>query len=325
MQTADDSFQRVDVSAWPVVATETVGVDARVWLRDDDELTWLYKPVTITSDGHRQGEDWAEKAASHLAALIEVPCAQIELARRGSEEGTVALNLRPDMWEMHSGAQLLQARGAPGFVPASELRERARRHGDKEGLRRRPGHSLANIRNALTGVQPPPGHSLPESFTAYDASVGYLVLDAWTGNRDRHDENWAVLRPLIGEESDRLCGSYDQAGCLGYNLRDDERLRRLAGDTPRDLADFASKGDAWRFENSGRPIRTLVELAVDGVTSASRDAVAYWGETIDRLATLDVAPIFDRLDGMSVAARMFACRLLEINGRRLRDEYHDRG
>ncbi|WP_431836459.1 hypothetical protein [Cellulomonas sp. Y8] len=169
MRTADDSFERVDVSAWPVVATETVGVDARVWLRDDDELTWLYKPVTITSDGHRQGEDWAEKAASHLAELIEVPCAQIELARRGSEEGTVALNLRPDTWEMHSGAQLLQARGASGFVPASELRERARRHGDKEGLRRRPGHSLANIRNALTGVQPPPGHSLPESFTAYDA------------------------------------------------------------------------------------------------------------------------------------------------------------
>jgi hypothetical protein len=321
----DGSFARVDVSSWPVIATETVGVDARVWLRDDFGATWLYKPVTITQDGHRQGEDWAEKAASHLAELIEVPCAQIELARRGSEEGTVALNLRPDAWEMQSGAQLLRARRSPRFIPASELREQALADGDKSQLRQRPGHSLANIRAALAGMQPPPGHSLPGSFTAYDAFVGYLVLDAWIGNRDRHDENWAVLRPLIGEGPDCLCGSYDQAGCLGYNLRDGERLRRLAGGTRRDVAHFAARGDAWRFENSGPPIRSLVAHAVDGVTSASQEAAAYWGETIDRLARLDVAPIFDRLDSMSVAARTFACRLLEINGKRLRDEYHGRG
>ena len=41
----------------------------------------------------------------------------------------------------------------------------------------------------------PPIWKVPHSFTdARDLFVGYLLLDAWIGNGDRHHENWGFIR-----------------------------------------------------------------------------------------------------------------------------------
>lgn len=314
----DAPYRRIDVSRWPVRDAETGGADAKVWLDDDEGCSWLFKPVTDHGTW-RQGEDWAEKAASHLAGLLEVPCAQVELAVYAGRPGAISRDLRPENHEMQHGAVLLAARSAPGYIPSSEIRIL----GDTTLLRRRPGHSLRNIRTALEGYLPPPDSSVPSDFTAFDVFAGYLVLDAWIGNRDRHDENWAVLHPL-GTGPGRLCGSYDQAGSLGFNLQDAARSARLADVGGGGMRRFAERGDAWRFENQGRPVRSLVAHARDALDLASPSARAFWGEIIERLADLETAEIFSRIDTMSDPERRFACELLTINGRRLRDECRPR-
>ena len=49
------------------------------------------------------------------------------------------------------------------------------------------------IMRALTGCQTPPDCGV---LTAPEVFAGYLVLDAWVANQDRHDQNWAVLHRL---------------------------------------------------------------------------------------------------------------------------------
>ncbi|KMM46587.1 hypothetical protein CWIS_04485 [Cellulomonas sp. A375-1] len=269
----------------------------------------------MTGSGHRQGEDWSEKAASHLAEHLSVPCATVELALRDGVEGSISRDLGSTSFQVQSGALYLVDRQVPGFEPARELEH------DKSRRKQRPGHSLLNIRTALQDALPPPGCALPAVFSAFDVFVGYLILDAWIGNQDRHDENWSVLVPAIGDDPVRLCSSYDQAGGLGFNLLDEKRKRRLALGGEHGIVAYAERGSAWRFENtSTQPVRTLVELAIDGIEMASADARAYWTEAVSSLEAVDPEPLFARISAMSDPARTFACELLKINGRRLRDE-----
>ncbi|EGJ29874.1 MULTISPECIES: hypothetical protein [Moorena] len=46
----------------------------------------------------------------------------------------------------------------------------------------------------------PPKWKVPDGFTdARDLFVGYLLLDAWIGNGDRHHENWGFVRPKTSQ------------------------------------------------------------------------------------------------------------------------------
>ena len=103
-----EPFDEVDVSSWEVVRVETSGRDEKYWLRDPDtEEDWLFKAVTVR-EGHVHGEDWAEKAVSHLADLVGIPHARIELARRDGKQGLIGLNLTPRSFELQEGRVLLQ-------------------------------------------------------------------------------------------------------------------------------------------------------------------------------------------------------------------------
>ncbi|MCZ2810678.1 hypothetical protein O2W15_04460, partial [Modestobacter sp. VKM Ac-2979] len=253
------AYPVIDVTHWRVAAEEPSGADAKVWLADPAEgELWLFKPVTIKGE-HVHGENWAEKVASELGNLLAVPCARVEMAVRDGEVGAISRNLRPAGFEMHNGAVLLSDLVddyIPGaYAPAG-----------------RPGHNLENIKRVLDGASTPPGAALPGSFSAFDTFAGILVLDAWIANRDRHDENWSVLVPRTPGTPRRLCGSYDQAGCLGFNLRDASRSEIL---TSNRLPAWVRKGTAWRFEHQGKP-PSLVALAHHGLGLASSEARQFW-------------------------------------------------
>jgi hypothetical protein len=300
----DPPYAVLDVTDWRVAAEEPSGADAKVWLADptDGDL-WLFKPVTI-KDGHVHGEDWAEKVASELGALLSVPCARVEMAVRDGEIGALSRNLRPPDFEMHNGAVLLSDL-VDDYIPGAYA---------PTG---RPGHSLKNIRRVLDGAIPPPGAALPSSFSAFDTFAGILVLDAWIANRDRHDENWSVLVPRTPGHPRRLCGSYDQAGCLGFNLRDTSRSKILASDR---LEAWARKGTAWRFEHQGRP-PSLVTLAHHGLELAASEARQFWLAQLEAVTEDTEAELLGRVPELSDPARTFALEVLKINRKRL---LHDR-
>lgn len=162
-----------DVSSWPVDDVELIGLDEKVWLRDPDGVRWLFKDVTITTRDWRQGEDWSEKVAAELAALLGAPSARVELACRGGKPGSISRDLKPVerrhgddgkpvRWTLATGASLL-----------SDLIEGYR--AGRLNVRGRPGHSLQNVRAALTACSPPPGFVGSGDLDAFGVFAGYLV------------------------------------------------------------------------------------------------------------------------------------------------------
>jgi hypothetical protein len=299
-----EPFRRRDVTAWPALADETAGVEEKMWLLEPStERAWLYKPVTFT-EGYECGEDWAEKAVAQLGEMLGIPCASVDLAQRGERRGSISADLRPTNYEMQHGQLFMEAYGVAGYVPGK--------------VRGRPGHSVENIQKVLEGVRSSPGYVLPFEASGFDVFAGYLVLDAWVANRDRHDENWSVLRPITGEAPTCLCGSYDHANSLGYNLDDDKRSLLVAD--PARLRRWCSKGTAYRFEHvPGKAAPTLVQTAVKGLGLASTQAREHWPHQLEQVGEDVMRQVIERIPGMSEAARSFALEVLVVNRKRVLD------
>jgi hypothetical protein len=295
----EEQFPILDVSTWDTVADETVGVEAKYWLEEPGTQTrWLYKSVMV-KHGHVHGEDWAERSVAELAPLLGVPCARIEVAVRNGEHGCISADLRPPRHELQHGQVLLEERKAPGYV-----------HGTGKN---HPGHTIENIQLVLEGVAPPPGLELDFEATAFDIFAGYLTLDAWVANRDRHDNNWAVLRPVIDQGGPlRLCGSYDHASSLGFNLTEEKLPSQL-----QRVNRWCEKGTAWRFDHG--PATTLPELAAKALRTASAQARQHWLARLDQIDHDEVLALLERVPRMSDLARTFAGRVLEVNRRRVLD------
>ena len=298
----DLPFQEIDVTAWDVTDEETSGAEAKVWLEEPGtKVRWLLKTVTV-KNGHVHGEDWAEKAASHLAEALGIPAARVELAVWHGLRGCISANLRPDEYQMQPGQALLETVNAPGYV-------------HKEAGKDHPGHSLSNIKDALTGCGLPPGCNLPFNATAFDIFVGYIVFDAWIANQDRHDHNWSILVPGTSGVSgpSLLSGSYDHASALAFGERD-ARLDQLLG-SKSGVEGWCLRGRANRLE--GRP--GLVDAAKIALDMASPPAHNHWISKLQEVSGDDIRRILVRVPRMSEAARNFAGRVLEVNRRRVLD------
>lgn len=303
MEMPPSPFPVLDVSSWKIASEEVAGGEETVWLAEpgSDKL-WLYKPVTEHEGQGDQGEDWAEKVVAEIGLELGVPCATVALCQRDGRNAALSLDLTPAGWELHHGSVLM-----PSVVADY-----------RQGILKpkgRPGHSLLNIRKALHEVQAPPGADMPRGAGAFDVFAGYLMMDALVANRDRHDDNWAVLRPRIWHASSALAGSYDHAGSLGYNLQEHARAARILEGT---VEDWARKGTAWRFEHVGKP-RSLVDLAAEGLHMVSRATRSHW---LDHLQALDVTYVTELLAGvprLSDSTVSFGGELVRVNRRRLLD------
>ena len=295
-----------DVSSWEVAETEALGRERKIWLhrpgpdRDSREAWWLFKPVVVPANGHRQGEDWAEKVAADLGHALGIDCAQVELASRNGIEGSISRNVAPDGWNLVLGEVLLTTPEG-SYV------------GGRSAPPGRPGHSPGAIGDALLGVEA----AGTSEIGAFGMFCGYLLFDAWIANQDRHDQNWGVLRRATPPEQRVLAPSFDHASGLGFNLTDDARVRIQRDGLPK----WARRGLAHRFEHdpsaprASRP--TLVDAAHAALMLALPDARTYW---LDRLAALparEVAEAVQRTPRMSDVAATFVLELLDTNRRRL--------
>lgn len=312
-QRAFDRWDRIDVSDWEVIQVEPAGSNSVLWIQDPDTgLRWLHKSTTIPSNGVEQGEDWAEVVSTRVAELLGVPCAQTRLCSRHGRRGSLSLDVTPPGYDLNEGSAVLEAAQVPGYFPHREGQPGV--DPARPGIVR-PGHSLANIKGVLIDKLPPDDFAGP-SLNGFDVFVGYVILDALIANRDRHEQNWAVLTSRLLNQVDRLAPSYDHGGSLGYNLPDGERRRRV--DDPAALLRWAEGGTAWRFEHQRRRPLSLVELAQDGITLCTPEAAEWW---VRRIGRLDLGPVVSALEhgvpGMSVAAATFVIKLLDLNRRRL--------
>lgn len=292
----------IDASAWELAGEEPQGQRRHPWLRHESrERTWLFKETVVEANRFLH-EDLTEKIASELAAHFGIPAATVDLAQRHGARGCLVEDLR---WSMGSDqpGQVLLARVPDGY---------------DEHDKHHHGHSVDNIKLALDGFAAPPGSPTPAHFVAFDVFVGYLIFDALIANSDRHDRNWAVLTRPPGEPGrDALCGSYDHASSLGFNLSDEERGRRLAA---RTVESWARRGKARQFERvKGQPSQSLVGLAGSAVQRCSDEVREHWRGAVLSVQADVVHEVLDATPGLSEVVRSFTQEVIMINRRRLRD------
>lgn len=290
-----EPFQIVDVSDWTIESVEPGGSEPNLWLSHDASDRFLYKPV-VEKDGRRQGEDWAEKLVEQLAGLLTIPAAAVDMASRAGRSGVLCADLASaDGWEMHDGAVLV------GLIDR-RLVPRAKN---------RLGHNLRNIYRVLSPLAAS-GEGL-DGLSAFDQFCGYLLLDAWVANADRHESNWGVLRSPDGELS--LAPSYDHGNSLGFNLTDPKRSAVL--NRPEGIAKWASRGRAVRFED--RRNTTLVAFVAEAFALASTGVRDLWLGRLAGVADAACEQVIGRTPIMSEVSRTFCLRLLQTNKRRLLD------
>lgn len=282
-----------------------------MWLRDDETgERWLFKPRGQHSDGSTQIGDWVEWVSAAVGASLKIPTASIRLGTRNGTFGCLSRHVTPsNAWDMQSGRLWLHNDRDVSYSSTAASMSRRERGAS-------PGYTLGNIRTSLSQVQGPPGS--PSAVSAWDAFVGYMFLDALTSNRDRHEENWSIMRPLRGEIV--LAPTYDLENGLGFQLRDAKRAACLAD--PAAMDQFVARGTATRFDGEQRT--SLVDLAVGAIDSCSPAGQQWLGGIVTAASRINFADLVVPASGVSDVAVSFAQVLLGTNVRRMQHAYSAR-
>jgi len=208
-----DKFSILEIPTEARNDVEQLGSKPKFWFKHESQ-NWLFKEARENT-----GEDWAEKVASEIAALLGLPTHHSELAIWDGKKGCAVRSfLRQDRSVLVHGNELLGG-SITGY--------------DKEKAYGQADHTFDNIVTAIETLFP----GDKERNVAASRMVGYLVFDALIGNTDRHHQNWGVLlerRASLGQHFAvmlQLAPTFDHASSLGRELTDDARMRYLDGDS----------------------------------------------------------------------------------------------
>lgn len=274
---------------------EVLGTKPKFWYREPELGTDSSDegPLCLFKEGRSNtGEDWAEKAVCELALLLNLPHARYELAEWRGVSGVITpLFVLPDQAIFFGNEILYDAdRDYPPPNP------------NAEGFYQTPQHTLRLVLKVMNseGLSPPLGwESFPGVSGAADVFIGYLMLDAFVGNTDRHHENWAwVWNPGKRKGSAwtlHLAPTYDHASSLGRELSDAKRSEKLTtSDKRASLRAYVDKARSAFYNDAGDPRPMGTYEAFD---SAARDNPVAAQAWINRLADLQdrgIDALFER-------------------------------
>ncbi len=292
---------------------EAMGSKPKFWYQDAAHGPCLFKQSRPGT-----GEDWAEKIASELAALVGLPCARVDLALWRNFRGTVSPTFVPPGGSLIHGNEILPrlVQGYPA-LPGSTQFSRVPQHTVEVVLRV----------NEPDMIRIPLGYSPPAAVLSkgQHVLVGYLLLDAWIGNTDRHHGNWAwILQPSAGDPPGttlHLAPTFDHASSLGRNESDGRLRERLTTtDAGFSVEAYAERAPSAFFAGEiGRPLTTF-EAFRHTLESCPRAARA-WIEALAAVRSRDVEAVLRQVptERMSQWAVAFAMRVLGYNQARLAD------
>lgn len=149
--------------------------------------------------------------------------------------------------------------------------------------------------------------------------VGYLMLDPWIGNQDRHDENWGFVISPPEDKNNlatwkwRLAPSYDHASSLGRELQDEMRKTKLCGrDSSYDMAAYARKSRS-AFCQGEQKLSTFDAFHLFAIRE--KKSALFWLECLLDSDMNQVIKIVENipLSHMSVPCKEFALAFLKYN------------
>lgn len=174
------------------------------------------------------------------------------------------------------------------------------------------GHTIDAVRVALEGLRGPVGTEYAD-WTAFDVFTGYLLLDAWIANTDRHAHNWGVLQ---NSRTGDLClgPSFDHGSALASGDGDNVRAQRVDQGT---VDHWSAHGRTKRFD--GGDAISLVDIAAGALSVCGDDARKHW---VAQITHVDLDLCFDVVaatPNLSDPTRSFVRTALATNRKRLRD------
>lgn len=203
--TQKDTYTIVSIQDTWSLDDEPMGTKDKVWVElPNDNVPWLFK-FSRVNPGYVSGEHWSEKIAAELASLLEIPHAQVEIARLNGYWGSLSrqfTELQDNDVEMVHGNELLSG-NIEGY-------DKTRRFGQNE-------HTISNILRVFQTVWKNDTSAL-RSVYAYFAA--FIILDALIMNTDRHHENWALFRRTYKDGMLEYfpTPTFDHASSLGREL-----------------------------------------------------------------------------------------------------------
>ena len=284
---------------------EQLGTKPKFWFSDENSNRYLFK--SNRSEGENAtGEDWSEKVVSEICKLLTLPHARYEFATWKGQHGVASLRFVP------AGGRL---------VAGNEVLVRIDKAYPKEKFYRVRQHTLRVVLSIMkldTILPPLEWNAIGSLVSALDVFIGYLVLDAWVANQDRHHENWGFI--VTPERTIHLSPTFDHASSLGWNETDEARTERLTTrDSRRNMDRYVERALSAFFSTptSNKPLSTL-EVFKEA-SKLRPQAGRAWLERVSQISDNDVNAIFDQIpiDRISDAAKNFAMKMLELNRKRL--------
>jgi hypothetical protein len=292
-------FRVIEVPSDASTETEDLGTKVKFWFHDPELGLCLFKKIRPNT-----GEDWSEKIVAELCELLNLPHANYELATFNDERGTISSSFIPDNGSLFLGNELLSQ--VVSDYPQDE---------DSPSQ-----HTVAQVIDTLNGsaLGLPRNWIPPDGITnAVEVFVGYLLLDAWIGNTDRHHENWGVIR-LEGQTY--LAPTYDHASSLGRTLTDQERQGRLkTKDNRYSVQAYVERGKSCLYSEARDAKPLKIYNAFCHAAKLCPNAANVWVNKLSTISADKTLALFQRIPGerMSPMAIEFAQKILEINQNRL--------
>lgn len=279
---------------------EVIGTNPKFWFKHKELDYCLYKQIK----SQYIGQDWAEKVASELCELLGLPHAIYDLAE--TWEGNLGV-VSPSF--LSKGETLIH--GNEILTPIVPNYPTFEKYGVSQ-------HTIDIVLKVLEAdhIHLPIGWTAPSGIQkAVEVFVGYLMLDAWIGNGDRHHHNWGLVRSKLTPnitETIHLAPTYDHASSLGRELYDEKRQKCSV-----DSYINKCKSAFYSSAEDKKPLKTFDVF----YRSALRypQAAMIWLEHLECISKADTLLILNRIPQKRISniAVEFAQKILELNQNRL--------
>lgn len=304
----NDEFPIFDISNDTIHAHEPMGSKKKFWYHHNELGLCLFKYIRPNT-----GDDWAEKIAAELTDLMLLPHAQYELGIREDQFGAISKNLllplekdNHNHLDLFHGNEILMAID-PDY-PGKKYYHVSQ-------------HTLVKVFDFLKheNIKLPLCWTPPSTIkNSEEVFVGYLILDAWIGNTDRHHENWAIVIDWQSESQCRwhLAPTFDHASSLGCLLTDKERSERLSTRDHRySIETYVTKARSAFFLRKEDQKSITTYKVVDWCLEKYPDCTKRWINILNSINDDDILNIVERIpkNRISETAAEFAYRMLIIN------------
>jgi hypothetical protein len=288
----NDLFPIIEVPDDADQSNEDMGTKYKFWYRHPELGRCLFKQARPNT-----GEDWAEKLTAEFAQKLNLPHVLYELATFKSQPGSISKSMLPQNAILQHGNEILAS--LVSSYPASAT----------YGVRQ---HTLDLVIQSIDSpqVSAPYAWTLPTGVSsAIDTFIGYLLLDAWISNSDRHHENWGFI---VLKNTFYLAPTYDHGSSLGRELLDTKRQSIFANGSVENYV-RNSRSAMYRTVNDKK---ALLNLEVFQIAAARYpDAAKVWLQKLADISPDDITELLHKVPEtrQSPIAREFTHQILLQN------------